>query len=74
MESWMMMIGEFGFPIVITFYLLYRIERKLDQVVYSINNLSCQKNLSTNHMKTHSIDLANDPLIKEYVTNIRKNT
>jgi hypothetical protein len=32
-------IGELGFPIVVTLYLLYRIESKLDLVVQSIQTL-----------------------------------
>jgi hypothetical protein len=32
-------ISEVGFPIVVTLYLLYRIESKLDMVVSSIQNL-----------------------------------
>ncbi|UCZ52048.1 YvrJ family protein [Bacillus shivajii] len=39
MESWLMMISDYGFPIAITIYLLHRIEKKLDQVVNSINHL-----------------------------------
>ncbi|WML44106.1 YvrJ family protein [Neobacillus sp. PS3-40] len=31
--------SEVGFPIVVTLYLLYRIEAKLDLVVQSIQNL-----------------------------------
>lgn len=33
------LISEVGFPIVVTLYLLYRIESKLDMVVQSIQNL-----------------------------------
>jgi len=33
------LISEVGFPIVVTLYLLYRIEAKLDLVVQSIQNL-----------------------------------
>ncbi|MBN6887379.1 YvrJ-like protein [Cytobacillus horneckiae] len=32
-------IGEVGFPIVVTLFLLYRIETKLDVVVQSIQSL-----------------------------------
>ena len=35
MESWLSFIQEVGFPIVVTFYLLHRIETKLDTVVDS---------------------------------------
>ncbi|WP_445662715.1 YvrJ family protein [Cytobacillus sp. FSL R7-0696] len=33
------MISEVGFPIIVTLYLLYRIEVKLDVVVQSIQSL-----------------------------------
>ncbi|MGE8203420.1 YvrJ family protein [Heyndrickxia sp. NPDC080065] len=35
----MSFIGEVGFPIVVTLYLLYRIETKLEAVVQSIQSL-----------------------------------
>jgi hypothetical protein len=39
MEQFVPLISEVGFPIVVTLYLLYRIETKLDLVVQSIQNL-----------------------------------
>jgi hypothetical protein len=39
MEQFIPIISEVGFPIVVTLYLLYRIEAKLDLVVTSIQNL-----------------------------------
>ena len=39
MESFIPLISEVGFPIVVTLYLLYRIEAKLDVVVQSIQSL-----------------------------------
>ncbi|MDQ0154818.1 YvrJ family protein [Robertmurraya andreesenii] len=39
MEQWIPLISEVGFPIVVTLYLLYRIEAKLDVVVQSIQSL-----------------------------------
>ncbi|MEH7415708.1 YvrJ family protein [Neobacillus drentensis] len=39
MEQIIPLISEVGFPIVVTLYLLYRIESKLDLVVQSIQNL-----------------------------------
>ncbi|MDM5330097.1 YvrJ family protein [Neobacillus sp. CF12] len=39
MEQMIALISEVGFPIVVTLYLLYRIETKLDMVVQSIQNL-----------------------------------
>ena len=32
MEQWVMIIQEIGFPILVTFYLLYRIETKLEAI------------------------------------------
>nr|WP_106784758.1 YvrJ family protein [Lysinibacillus timonensis] len=32
MEEWIMVIQEIGFPILVSFYLLYRIETKLDAI------------------------------------------
>lgn len=32
-------ISEVGFPIIVTFYLLYRIEAKLESVIQSIQSL-----------------------------------
>ncbi|XJZ28765.1 YvrJ family protein [Bacillota bacterium Lsc_1132] len=39
MEQFIPLISEVGFPVVVTLYLLYRIEAKLDLVVQSIQNL-----------------------------------
>lgn len=39
MEQLIPIISQVGFPIVVTLYLLYRIETKLDMVVQSIQNL-----------------------------------
>ncbi|WP_251548820.1 YvrJ family protein [Neobacillus muris] len=39
MDQIIPLISEVGFPIVVTLYLLYRIEAKLDLVVQSIQNL-----------------------------------
>ncbi|NJP36800.1 YvrJ family protein [Alkalicoccus luteus] len=36
MELWMQALGEYGFPMTITFYLLYRMEKKLDVINSSI--------------------------------------
>ena len=38
-EQFIPFISEVGFPIVVTLYLLYRIEAKLDMVVQSIQSL-----------------------------------
>lgn len=39
MDQFIPIISEVGFPIVVTLYLLYRIESKLDLVVQSILSL-----------------------------------
>ncbi|WP_284037936.1 YvrJ family protein [Neobacillus sp. 114] len=39
MDQIISFINEVGFPIVVTLYLLYRIESKLDLVVQSIQSL-----------------------------------
>ena len=39
MEQWLAFIQEVGFPVVVTFYLLHRIETKLDHVVDAIQKL-----------------------------------
>ena len=36
---WLPLLGEFGFPVVVTLYLLHRLESKLDHVNDSINRL-----------------------------------
>ena len=40
MEMWVPLISEYGFPIMVTLYLLYRIEKKLDILNDSVNHLS----------------------------------
>ena len=39
MESWMSLISDVGFPIVVTLYLLHRIEEKLDTLNETILQL-----------------------------------
>ena len=39
METWVTFITELGFPIAITFYLLHRIEGKLDMLNETIRML-----------------------------------
>ncbi|MCM2533164.1 YvrJ family protein [Neobacillus pocheonensis] len=39
MDQFVPIISQVGFPIVVSLYLLYRIETKLDMVVQSIQNL-----------------------------------
>ncbi|MFZ0446929.1 MAG: YvrJ family protein [Bacillus sp. (in: firmicutes)] len=42
--DWMSMISEVGFPIIVTFYLLNRMETKIDQLSQSINDLTVSLN------------------------------
>lgn len=39
MEVWLSLIKEVGFPIAVTFYLLHRIEGKLNLLIESIHAL-----------------------------------
>ncbi|MFZ3577481.1 YvrJ family protein [Virgibacillus sp. DJP39] len=39
METWMSFVTDVGFPIVVTFYLLHRIEGKLNDLIESILTL-----------------------------------
>lgn len=39
METWVSFVTEVGFPIVVTFYLLHRIEGKLNDLIGSIHAL-----------------------------------
>ncbi|MDM5333720.1 YvrJ family protein [Ureibacillus composti] len=32
MQEWVMLVQEIGFPILVSFYLLYRIETKLEAI------------------------------------------
>ena len=38
--DWVNMIGQVGFPILVTLYLLHRMEKKLDQLSQSIQDLA----------------------------------
>ena len=44
MEQWLPFIQDVGFPVVVTFYLLHRIETKLDGVIESIQTLPVKMN------------------------------
>ncbi|MDQ0231368.1 YvrJ family protein [Metabacillus malikii] len=46
MEQWLAVISEVGFPIVVTLYLLNRIESKLDALNHSIQMLPTQLKVS----------------------------
>ncbi|MCT8139136.1 YvrJ family protein [Anaerobacillus sp. CMMVII] len=52
MEMWIPLISEYGFPVMITLYLLYRIETKLDLLNESFNKLAMvlQGNSSTDEL------------------------
>lgn len=39
MENLWTQIGNFGFPMVVSIYLLVRVEKKLDDLTIAINNL-----------------------------------
>jgi hypothetical protein len=39
MEVWLSMIKDVGFPAVVTFFLLHRIESKLDELIQSVRLL-----------------------------------
>ncbi|WP_087974841.1 YvrJ family protein [Oceanobacillus rekensis] len=39
METWIPFMTEVGFPIAVTFYLLHRVEGKLNQLIESIHAL-----------------------------------
>ncbi|KGX86901.1 YvrJ family protein [Pontibacillus litoralis] len=43
-EIWIQWIPEIGFPVMVTFYLLHRIEGKLDMVIASIHTLADEMN------------------------------
>lgn len=38
--DWVSMIGQVGFPILVSVYLLHRMEKKLDQLSQSIQELA----------------------------------
>ncbi|MDQ0162232.1 YvrJ family protein [Bacillus alveayuensis] len=42
MQEWIKFLSDVGFPIVVTLYLLHRIEGKLDAVNHSIQMLPSQ--------------------------------
>ncbi|MBU8906508.1 YvrJ family protein [Desertibacillus haloalkaliphilus] len=42
MEVWLPLLSEYGFPIVVTLYLLHRVEKKLDAVNHSIIELGAR--------------------------------
>ncbi|WP_377890526.1 YvrJ family protein [Alkalihalobacillus sp. R86527] len=49
MESWMSLISDVGFPIIVTLYLLHRIEQKLDTLNDTILQLPENISLGNDH-------------------------
>ncbi|WP_226578196.1 YvrJ family protein [Halobacillus litoralis] len=39
METWLSIIADVGFPVAVTFYLLHRIEGKLDQLIETLHQI-----------------------------------
>ncbi|WP_143146086.1 YvrJ family protein [Lacicoccus alkaliphilus] len=39
MMDWIPLVSDVGFPVVITFFLLHRMERKLDDLIITIRQL-----------------------------------
>ncbi|WP_082234349.1 MULTISPECIES: YvrJ family protein [Halobacillus] len=39
MEQWLPLITDLGFPAAVTFYLLHRIEGKLDVLIEALNQI-----------------------------------
>ena len=39
METWMSILTDFGFPAMVTFYLLHRVEGKMNLLIESIHGL-----------------------------------
>ncbi|WP_413380210.1 YvrJ family protein [Alkalihalobacillus sp. 1P02AB] len=39
LESWLPFIAEYSFPVIVTFYLLHRLEQKLDHVILAVEQL-----------------------------------
>ncbi len=37
--EWIQLVGDIGFPMAITFFLLYRMENKLDDLIHSIKDI-----------------------------------
>jgi hypothetical protein len=39
MDAWLPIIADVGFPVAVTFYLLHRVEGKLDQLIETLHQL-----------------------------------
>lgn len=46
MEAWLSLVTEIGFPIVVTFYLLHRIEGRINVLIETIHELPKKMNAS----------------------------
>ncbi|MFX3616169.1 MAG: YvrJ family protein [Sporolactobacillus sp.] len=46
MDVWLSMIKDVGFPAVVTFFLLYRIEGKLDELIDSVKTLPLARSIT----------------------------
>lgn len=55
--DWVALLAEVSFPILVTFYLLTRIESKLDQLTLSIQSLTQQ--VKYQNMSFHNISREN---------------
>ncbi|WP_100399740.1 YvrJ family protein [Bacillus sp. FJAT-44742] len=45
METWFTAIGDYSFAVVISFYLLYRMEKKLDTLIKTVENMTSKLSL-----------------------------
>ncbi|MBN9652643.1 YvrJ family protein [Halobacillus sp. GSS1] len=39
MDAWISILADVGFPVAVTFYLLHRVEGKLDQLIETLHQL-----------------------------------
>ncbi|MGR9050368.1 YvrJ family protein [Halobacillus faecis] len=39
MDAWISILADVGFPMAVTFYLLHRVEGKLDQLIETLHQL-----------------------------------
>ncbi|NEU30769.1 YvrJ family protein [bacterium LRH843] len=50
LELWIPLLGEYGFPVIVTFYLLHRLEQKLDKVTTAVEQLPAKLSKSHVHL------------------------
>ncbi len=53
LELWIPILSEYGFPIMVTFYLLHRLEQKLDKVTAAVEQLPEKLSDSQKHIMRH---------------------